>query len=138
MLAKLLATILRISGWAEVNHLRASTQFGFRKDHRTADALFVLRTLTEQSIGGRQGKGKLYTCFVDFRKAFDTVPRDKLWQVLQRLGVGDRTLRCIQSMYAKDKASLVYPDGLACTTVDPAPLASNRGAPYPDALWPVH
>ncbi len=45
--------------------------------------------LTEIQEQARQkgGSGKLYCCFADFKKAFDTVPRALLWQVLEDLGV---------------------------------------------------
>ena len=33
-------------------------------------------------------KKKLYACSVDFKKAFDTVPRDLLWQALDRSSGG--------------------------------------------------
>ncbi len=66
----------RISQWAETNDLRTKGHVGFRKDFRTTDNLFILRTLTEQA---RFQKKKLYTCFVDFKKTFDTIPRDLLW-----------------------------------------------------------
>jgi len=66
----------RISQWAETNDLRTKGHVGFRKDFRTTDNLFILRTLTEQA---KFQKKKLYTCFVDFKKTFDTIPRDLLW-----------------------------------------------------------
>ena len=136
VITKLFSTLLevRISSWAESNSLRAPTQFGFRKDHRTADALFLLRTLVEQARA-RTG-GKLYTCFVDFRKAFDTVPRDKLWKVLERLGVGERTLLCIQAMYGKDAASLVYPDGLYGRV--PCTIGVKQGCPLSPTLFGLY
>jgi hypothetical protein len=62
-----------INQWAKTNDLHAKGQAGFRKDFRTTNNLFILRTLTEQA---RFQKKKLYTCFVDFKKAFDTVLRD--------------------------------------------------------------
>jgi hypothetical protein len=98
ILAKVFAMILesRISQWAETNDLRAKGQVGFRKDFKTTDNLFILRTLTEQA---KFQKKKLYTCFVDFKKAFDTVPRDLLWQVLEGLGISGRILECLRSMY---------------------------------------
>jgi hypothetical protein len=78
VLAKVFTMILesRISQWAETNDLHAKGQAGFRKDFRTTDNLFILRTLTEQA---RFQKKKLYTCFVDLKKTFDTVLRDLLW-----------------------------------------------------------
>jgi hypothetical protein len=101
----------RLSAWAEERGLRASGQAGFRKDHRTTDQLFILRTLVEQS---KAKKKPLYCCFVDFKKAFDTVPREKLWQVLAGLGVDGKFLKCLQSMYAKDTVCINHPtEGLS-------------------------
>jgi hypothetical protein len=52
VLAKVFVMILesRISQWAETNDLRAKGQAGFRKDFKTTHNLFILRTLTEQTI----------------------------------------------------------------------------------------
>jgi len=88
VLAKVFAMILesRMSQWVETNDLRAKGQAGFRKDFRTTDNLFILRTLIKQA---RFQKKKLYTCFVDFKKAFDTVPRDccgRCWRDLASVG----------------------------------------------------
>ncbi len=109
VLAKVFAMILesRMSQWAEINDLRAKGQAGFRKDFRTTDNLFILRTLIEQAIFQKK---KLYTCFVDFKKAFDTVPRDLLWQVLEGLGISGRILECLRSMYRQDQACLHHPE----------------------------
>ena len=39
-------------------------------------------------MAGKKGEtGKLDYCFVDFRKAFDTVPSNLLWQVLEEIGI---------------------------------------------------
>ena len=72
--------------WTEQHQLRARGQAGFRKDHRTTDQTFVVRTLIEKAKADKQ---PLYSCFVDFKKAYDTVPRDLLWEKLQRIGVHD-------------------------------------------------
>jgi hypothetical protein len=47
---------------------------------------------------------------VDFKKAFDTVPRDLLWQVLEGLGINGRILECLRSMYHQDQACLHHPE----------------------------
>ncbi len=101
ILAKLFAMILnkRLSEWVEQHGLRAKGQARFRKDYRTTNQLFILRTLIEQS---KAKKKPLYCCFLDLKKAFDTMPCEALWQVLAGLGVKGRFLRCLQAMYAKD------------------------------------
>jgi hypothetical protein len=82
VISKIFAMVLesRLSCWAEERGIRARGQAGFKKDFRTTDNIFVLQTLIE-SRASWKGK-KLFTCFVDIRKAFDTIPRAKLWHVL--------------------------------------------------------
>jgi hypothetical protein len=107
-----------ISQWAETNDLRAKGQAGFRKDFRTTDNLFIFCTLTKQV---RFQKKKLYTYFVDFKKAFNTVPKDLMWQVLKGLGISGRILECLRSMclrsmYSQNHACLHHPkEGLTPT-----------------------
>ena len=43
----------------------------------------------------------LFACFVDLEKAYDRVPRDKLWKVLQEYGVNGQLLRAIKSFYCR-------------------------------------
>ena len=115
--AKLFAMIIerRLASWAEEHGVKARGQAGFRKNYRTTDNIFVLRSLIDKQKQARQkgGSGKLYCCFVDFKKAFDTVPRALLWQVLEDLGVQGRVLDIIKSMYAHDSAAVRTSEGLS-------------------------
>ena len=67
VIARLFAMILeqRIASWAEKQGVKAKGQAGFRKDFRTTDNIFILRSLIEKQRQTRQ-KGrtsKLYCCF---------------------------------------------------------------------------
>lgn len=110
ILSKLYAMVLeaRATAWAEQSKSRAKGQAGFRKDFRTTDQLFIIRTLLQQAA---HEKRRPYCCFVDFKKAFDLVPRDFLWNVLKRRGMSGRVLASLQSMYAADKACVFTKDG---------------------------
>jgi len=96
----------RLSEWAEQHGLCAKGQAGFRKDYRTINQLFILRTLIEH---GKAKKKPLYYCFVDLKKTFDIVSHEALWQVLVGLGVKGRFLQCLQAMYAKDTIRINHP-----------------------------
>ena len=111
VLSKLFAMILeaRMSSWAEQCDIRAAGQAGFRKDHRTTDNVFIIHTLVAQA---RRSHRKLYCCFVDFKKAFDSVPRHTLWQVLAELGINGNILDSLKSMYAQDEACVMTQEGL--------------------------
>ena len=118
----------RLTAWTEEHGLRAATQAGFRPDQRTSDQHYVLHTLQDKYC--RAG-GQLHCCFVDFRKAFDTVPRDVLWAVLQSIGVGGRFLSCLQAMYNKDCAAVKTAEGLS------EPFRCHQGVQQGSPLSPA-
>ena len=66
----------RISKWVEERDKRAKGQAGFRPKHSMVDHGITLRHIIEKVW---EKKEETFCCFVDLKKAFDTVPRDKLW-----------------------------------------------------------
>ncbi|MEW8547342.1 MAG: reverse transcriptase family protein, partial [Candidatus Thiodiazotropha sp.] len=70
----------RVTFYVNIYDKISEAQAGFREGYSTIDNAFVLSALLQKYIG-RKG-GRLYVCFVDFKKAFDSVNRQKLWQVL--------------------------------------------------------
>ena len=48
----------------------------------------------------------LFSCFVDFSKAFDSVPRNKLFDKLRTVGIKGRFLEVLMSMYSNDKSAV--------------------------------
>jgi hypothetical protein len=79
------------------------TQCGFRKKRSTVDMIFCLRQLQEKCIEQNQ---PLYVVFVDFTKAFDTVGRTGLWQLLRRYGCPDKFTKMIESLHTGMKAKV--------------------------------
>ena len=70
----------------------------------------MLKSLIDKQ---KQTHGKLYCCFVEFKKAFDTVPRGLLWQVLETLGIRGPILDCINSLYSHDSAAVRNQEGIS-------------------------
>ena len=118
----------RLKTWTEPHGLRAATQAGFRPDQRTSDQHYVLHTRQDKYC---RGCGQLHCCFVDFRKAFDTVPREVLWAVLGSIGVRGRFLSCIQAMYSKDCAAVKIAAGLS------KPFRCHQGVQQGSPLSPA-
>jgi hypothetical protein len=98
LLAKVYASALecRMSSWAEAHGVRAAGQFGFRRGKGAAHAAFVTRTLVDQA---HAAKVPLYALFIDFRKAYDSVPRHLLWAKLERRGVCGWVLDAVKTLY---------------------------------------
>ena len=67
--------LMRLSKWFEDLRLFEDHMMGFRPNMRTSNNLFVLKTLIDKQLHKNE---KLYCCFVDFSKAFDTVWRKGL------------------------------------------------------------
>ena len=105
-LGKLFVSILnnRIVKWAEENKVLSQGQIGFLKGNRTSDALIIVHNIISKYCV-KQGK-KVYSCLVDFEKAFDNVPRDLMLKKLDKIGINGNMLNIINSMYRNDKACI--------------------------------
>ena len=85
-LAKLYGAVMEaeLNDYMETLSLRAPEQAGFRRAFSTIDHIFTLRCLIDHV---KVRKKKLYCCFVDFCKAFDAVPRERLFDRLKSLEI---------------------------------------------------
>ena len=83
----------RLSAYCEAKGLLPEEWCGFRPDHSTIDMMFVVRRL--QEIWRKAGVS-LFMCFIDHQKAYDTVDRTLLWQVLTRIGVPPQMIAVIR------------------------------------------
>ena len=72
----------KINKWAKERDKHAKGQVGFRPKHSKVDHCITLRHVIENVW---KKKEEVFCFFVDFRKAFDTVPRDKLWHGMEEL-----------------------------------------------------
>ena len=59
---------MRLDNFLENNNLLSPNQIGFRKGFRTTDNIFILKTVINKYLNRRNGK--VFVCFVDFKKAF--------------------------------------------------------------------
>lgn len=84
-------------------------QAGFRKGHSCAHHLFTLRVLVEKARAEQQS---LFVCFVDLRKAFDSVPRSLLWKQYEKTGIPSDFIRAVQLMYQHVYVAIRTADGL--------------------------
>ena len=95
MLGKILVGVLNNRLWEVVKKFEflKENQAGFRKGCRTTDHLFTLTTIINHYVV--KNKKPLFICFVDFKKAFDTVDHKLLWDTLNHYGVEGKFLNII-------------------------------------------
>ena len=80
-------------------------QIGFQKNKRTSDHIPTLKTVVNKYVVDKKGK-KLYTCFVDFQKAFDSVWHEGLFRKLENKGINGNFLQLIKNIYSKTKCAV--------------------------------
>lgn len=97
--AKIFTQILhnRIYPWAIAAGLIPGEQTGFVRGRGTADNIFVLQAAIHTRL--RQKGGRVFALFVDFKRAFDSVPHYKLWLYLYSIGLSAKIIRCLMSFY---------------------------------------
>jgi len=69
-----------ISLWSKIHGKRAKGKSRFRRHKLIVDHLVTPGIVVEECCNN---KIDLFYCFVDFRKAFDTIPREKLLKMLK-------------------------------------------------------
>jgi len=100
--AKLFTIVLneRLKSWADENSVLTDAQFGFKNNYSCIDPVFILHSLIQRQLSNKK---KLFCCFVDYRKAYDCIDRNRLWYKLIHLGIDGKLLSVLRSMYSEVK-----------------------------------
>ena len=85
-----------------------NNQNGFRHKRSTIAEILTLRRILE---GVREKHLEAIMTFVDFKKAFDTIHRRKLMQILKAYGIPDKIVNAISILYQDTIAKVLSPDG---------------------------
>ena len=80
-----------------MNHELPDVQAGFRKGRGTRDQIAYIRWIIEKATYFQEN---VYFCFIDYAKAFDCVDPNKLWKILQEMGIQDRLTCLLRNLYA--------------------------------------
>ena len=85
-----------LSDYCEHENILPREQCGFRPQRSTIDMMMAVRRLLELA---RKKDTPLYMCFIDLTKAYDSVDRNLLWDVLARFGVPPIMLAVIRQFH---------------------------------------
>ena len=75
---------------------------GFRKGRGTRDQIANIHWIMEKA---REFQKNIYFCFIDYAKAFDCVDHNKLWKILQEMGIPDHLTCLLRNLYAGQEAN---------------------------------
>ena len=80
-----------------VNREFPDVQAGFRKGRGTRDEIANIRWIIEKV---REIQKNIYFCSIDYAKAFDCVDDNKLWKILQEMGIPVYLICLLRNIYA--------------------------------------
>ena len=79
----------------------------FRLDlEKTKEPEIKLPTSTRSSTKQENSRKSIYFCFIDYAKAFDCVDQNKLWKILQEIGIPDHLTCLLRNLYVGQEATV--------------------------------
>ena len=85
-----------------MNHELPDVQARFRRCREPEIKLPNICWIIEKA---RHFQENVYFCFIDYSKAFDCVDHNKLWKILQEMGIPDHLICLLRNMYARQEAT---------------------------------
>ena len=86
-----------------VNCELPDVQAGLRKGRGTRDQIVNICWIIEKAKEFQKG---IYFCFIDYAKAFDCVDHNKLWKILQEMGIPDYQTCLLRNRYAGQEVAV--------------------------------
>ena len=95
--SKVMVKILQGRLQQYLNYELPDVQAGFRKGRGTRDQIASISWIIKKA---REFQKNIYFCFIDYDKAFDCVDHNKLWKILQEMGIPDYLTCFLRNLYA--------------------------------------
>ena len=78
-------------------------QAGFQKGRGSRDQIASICWIIEKA---REFQKNIYFCFIDYAKAFDCVDHNKLWKILEEMGIPDQLTCLLRNLYTGQEATV--------------------------------
>ena len=95
--------ILQLRLQQYMNREVPDVQAGFRKGRGTRDQIANICSIIEKTT---EFQKNIYFCFIDYAKAFACVDHNKLWKILQEMGIPDHLTCLLRNLYAGQEATV--------------------------------
>ena len=89
--------ILHVKLQQYMNQELPDVEAGFRKGKGAREQVANIRWIIRKE---REFQKNIYFCFIDYARAFDCVDHDKLWKILQEMGIPDHLTCLLRNLYA--------------------------------------
>ena len=86
-----------------VNHELPDVQDGFRKGRGIRDQIASTCCIIKKA---REFQKNIWFSFIDYAKTFGSVDHNKLWKVLQEMGIPDHLTCLLRNLYAGQEATI--------------------------------
>ena len=80
-----------------MNHELSNVQAEFRKGRGTRDQIANICWIIKKV---REFQKNIYLCFIDYAEALDCVDHNKLWKILQEMGIPHHLTCVLRNLYA--------------------------------------
>ena len=101
--SKVMLKILQARHQQYMNCELSDVQAGFRKGRGIRDQIANIRWIMEKA---RKFQKNIHFCFNDYAKAFDCVDHNKLWKILQEMGIPDHLTCLLGNLYSSQEAKV--------------------------------
>ena len=93
---------------SEVSQKEKNVQAGFRKGRGTRDQMARDQMANIHWIiqKAREFQKNIYFCFIDYTEAFSCEDHNKLWKILQDIGIQDHLTCLLKNLYAGQEATV--------------------------------
>ena len=78
----------------------------FKLDLENAEEPGIIPSICWNMEKAREFQKNFYFCFIDYAKAFDCVDHNKLWKILQEMGIPDHLTCLLRNLYAGQEATV--------------------------------
>ena len=86
-----------------VNHELPDVQAGFRKGRGTRDQIANIHWII---LKAREFQKNIFFYFIDYTEAFDCVGHNKLWKILQEMGIPDHLTYLLRNLYVGQEGTI--------------------------------
>ena len=101
--SKVMLKILQARLQQHMNHELPDVQATFTKGRGTRDQIANIHWIIKKA---RQFQKNIYFCFIDYTKGFDFMDHNKLWKILQEVGIPDHLTCLLRNLYVGQEATL--------------------------------